>query len=118
MQEVIIVSNKKDAPDHIIHIFENILVPGSVAVLKKQEGGGAWLYYEGGIYNRQSRNPTLIEKTDYAKIAAGRASANYPTIAKHFIREEDLKYLREIGRVNLENWDVRFDDADQEGKRV
>lgn len=63
--------------------------------------GKVLVYFEGDLYGRGSNHPlqqpTVEERTNYAKIAAGRAVENYPTTAKFMVEDDDQ--LQEIGFV-------------------
>lgn len=85
--------------------------PGSVFVaihhqVPGDQDGLYKVYYEGGIYSRKDRPPTPEEKLDYAKQAAGRASQNYPTVAKFYLI--DLVNVDQIGHVDTDTWEVEF----------
>lgn len=106
-----IVGISPDAPPETIRAL-SFIVPGSVMVSitrghKVSEPEGAWIYFEGGIYSREvNRAPTLEEKTEYAKIAAGRAYKNYPTVAKLYLPNQ--KGLVPLGFVDTETWQVEI----------
>ncbi len=75
------------------------VVPGSVLVAHHQsEIDTCRVDYEGGVFSRTGRAPTPQERVDYAKIAAGRAAENYPTVAR--IGCVPRADLRTIGRCN------------------
>lgn len=94
------------------------IVPGSVCVAKPLGDGRVMVYFEGDLYGRGSQKPlrqaTLEERTNYAKIAGGRAVENYPTTAKFMVDDED-----ELEPIGFILWDadkrsmiVRFVEAD------
>lgn len=91
----------------------SFIAPGSVMVSitrehKVPDPKGAWVYFEGGIYSRNLQTPpTLEEKTEYARIAAGRASKNYPTVAKVYIPDAETD-LVPLGYVDTETGTVEL----------
>jgi len=87
------------------------VAPGSVLVAHHDNPDGTCrLDYEGGLYERSDdRMPTLAERTEYAKRAAGRAATNYPTVARiGCVPRADLAI---IGRCNPGEGTVVFHDA-------
>ena len=92
--------------------YADIVAPGSVAVAipaTLQGNAGIWVYYEGGVYTRHpDMPPTHAQRVQYALSAAGRASNNYPTIARFFIAAGSV--LAQIGEVDTDTWTVTFDE--------
>ena len=80
------------------------LLPGSAAVLILQpmvNGIVPIIYYEGGKYYESI-------KDEYAKIAAGRAIENYPTIARFSIPKEEIENLKVVGTIDTDTWEVTW----------
>lgn len=105
-----IVELAPDAPVHVKKALEHI-AHGSVIVAitrdhKIPHADGVWLYYEGGIFERQNRPPTLEERITYAKIAAGRAKERYPTTAKIYLPSQEG--IVQTGYVDAYQWEVVF----------
>lgn len=105
-----IVKPAPDAPEETKKALAHI-APGSVIVAITREHrdqipdpAGVWLYYEGGLYEREQREPTEQEKRDYAIRAAGRAAKRYPTTAKLYLPSMDG--LVPIGFVDTSDWTV------------
>lgn len=106
-----IVTPREDAGNDVKVAFSK-MAPGSIAVAMQRTDGMVPVYYEGGIYSRpENRPPTLDERIEYAKIAAGRAIEHYPTIAFFVLPSNDG--LRKIGEVDTATWNVIFYDDDQ-----
>lgn len=123
-----IVQPKPDADEVVRSLFKNI-APGSVAVAHQEHrvhSAGVLVHYEGGVYERSTgggyipygnvshiefREPTQDERIDYAKIAAGRLHAHYPTTSRFFLPGEGMMdQLEEIGYVDVDTWEVHFRD--------
>lgn len=103
-----IVEIKSDAPKTVKDALARV-VPGSVLVADEKSDGKSDVVvvdFEGGVYTRKDRSPTQDEKNEYAKIAAGRSSSRYPTVAR--ICLPSMEGLREIGSVNTETWEVTW----------
>jgi hypothetical protein len=81
-------------------LLRDHIVPGTVLVAHHDaDDGTCRVDFEGGIHTRRDgQPPTPAERTEYAKIAAGRAAESYPTVARmHRIPRSDL---RVIGTIN------------------
>lgn len=92
-------------------IADAVIRQGSVCVLVPAlVDGSAVVYYEGGVYTRPEHiPPNEQERISYAKIAAGRAWDNYPTVARLFTLAPRL--WEQVGYVDTDTWEVVFDDA-------
>lgn len=101
-----VVQPSGDASEDVRRAFGR-LVPGSVAVAKRR-ASGVWVYYEGGIYSRQGRAATEEERLEYARIAAGRAAEQYPTVA--FFVLPTMDGLEVVGEVDVQSrpFEVKF----------
>lgn len=75
--------------------------PGSaLAIVPNAHPGSMRVYYEGGVFTRQSDcEPTAKEWFEYARTAASRASEAYPTIAMTMITSWEA--LTQIGYVDV-----------------
>ena len=111
MSQLLLVQLNAEAPAALQGLFAKI-VPGSVCAAVNARGAtGVEIYYEGGIYQRERGRPaTVAERTEYAKIAAGRAKDQAPTMARFTIA--DWTWLDTVGSVDTDTWDVRFNPSD------
>lgn len=79
------------------------ILPWSACVIV-QTMAGPVLYYEGGAYTRSPDVlPCITEFENYARIAAGRAKSNYPTIARQAIGQNEINSdFVQVGVVTIE----------------
>jgi hypothetical protein len=78
------------------------IVPGS-GIVGRDEGERVQIDYEGAIYGQAS----LARFADRVHQAAGRAVTGYPTVARMWMKREDL---RRIGTWDARTGEVRLDD--------
>jgi hypothetical protein len=103
-----LVQLSPDTHPHIQAACQRI-APGSVLVLIVPPDRTPVLYYEGGMYEREAtRPPSTDERDDYARRAAGRAVAQYPTVARLFLPNATPADFLQEGWIDTRTWTVTW----------
>jgi hypothetical protein len=81
------------------------IAPDSVLVLILRTDRTPVLYYEGGAYERPAtRQPSRVERVNYAVRAAGRATAHDPTVARLVLPEAKPADFLQEGWIDTSTW--------------